>query len=140
MLTGPKFQAKFQATLYFYLGRATEIHSPSKDFCFCACVCQGFLSQTLTLHRTAGKGKETSFIPLYHFRPFTRTQTFIRNFSCKMITTYFYRINKNLQLPDSYSMRFTQLIYHLIDWWWNINLHVCLFYVLILGFYYSNLT
>ena len=32
---------------------------------------QGFLSQTLTTHRTAGEGRGPSFIPLYQFHPLT---------------------------------------------------------------------
>ena len=30
---------------------------------------QGFLSRTLTTHRTAGEGRGPLFIPLYHFHP-----------------------------------------------------------------------
>ena len=50
---------------------------------------QGFLSRTLTIHRTAGEGKGPSFIPLYHFHPLTNIQTFICNFACEMTITYF---------------------------------------------------
>ena len=32
---------------------------------------QGFLSRTLTTHRTAGEGRGPSFIPLYHFHLLT---------------------------------------------------------------------
>ena len=48
---------------------------------------QGFLSRTLTTHRTAGEGRERSFILLYHFHLLTNIQTFICNFACEM--TYF---------------------------------------------------
>ena len=49
----------------------------------------GFLSQTLTIHRTAGEGRGPSFIPFYHFHPLTNIQTFICNFACEMTITYF---------------------------------------------------
>ena len=50
---------------------------------------QGFLSRTLTTHRTAGEGRGPSFIPLYHSHPLTNIQTFICNFTCEMTITYF---------------------------------------------------
>ena len=49
----------------------------------------GFSSKTLTIHRTAGEGRGSSFIPLYHFHPLTNIQTFICNFACEMTITYF---------------------------------------------------
>ena len=50
---------------------------------------QGFLSQTLTIHRTAGEGRGPFSIPLHHFYPPTNIQTFICNFACEMTITYF---------------------------------------------------
>ena len=50
---------------------------------------QGFLSQALTIHRTAGEGRGPSFTPLYHFHPLTNIETFICNFACEMTITYF---------------------------------------------------
>ena len=50
---------------------------------------QGFLSQTLTTHRTAEEGKGPSFIPLYHFHSLTNIQAFSCNFVCEMTITYF---------------------------------------------------
>ena len=50
---------------------------------------QGFLSRTLTAHRTAGEGRRPSFIPLFHFHPLTNIQTFICNFAREMTITYF---------------------------------------------------
>ena len=50
---------------------------------------QGFLSQTLTIHRTEGEGKGPSFIPLYHFHLLTNIQAFINNFACEMTITHF---------------------------------------------------
>ena len=49
----------------------------------------GFLSRTLTTHRTAGEGRGPSFIWLYHSHPLTNIQTFICNFACEMTITYF---------------------------------------------------
>ena len=53
---------------------------------------QGFLSRTLTTHRTAGEGRGPFFISLYHFHPRTNIQTFICNFACEMTTHIFNRI------------------------------------------------
>ena len=50
---------------------------------------QVIFSQTLTIHRAAGKGRGSSFIPLYHFHPLTNIETFICNFACEMTITYF---------------------------------------------------
>ena len=50
---------------------------------------QGFLSRTLTTHKTAGEGRGPSFIPFYHFYPLTNLQTFIYNFAGEMTITYF---------------------------------------------------
>ena len=50
---------------------------------------QGFLSRTLTTHRTAWEGRGPSFIPLYHFHPLTNIQTIICNFAREMAITYF---------------------------------------------------
>ena len=48
-----------------------------------------FSSQTLTIHRIAGKGRGPFFIPLYHFHQLTNIETFICNFECEMTITYF---------------------------------------------------
>ena len=37
---------------------------------------QGFLSRTLTTHRTPGEARELFFIRLYHFHPLTNSRTF----------------------------------------------------------------
>ena len=50
---------------------------------------QGFLSRTLTTHRTAGEGRRPLFIPLYHFHPLTNIQILVCNFACMMTITYF---------------------------------------------------
>ena len=54
------------------------------SFIACQFFCQGFLSQTLTIHRTLGEGRGPSFFPLYHFHPLTNMETFICNFSCEI--------------------------------------------------------
>ena len=62
---------------------------------------QGFLSWRLTTHRTAGKGRWPSFVPLYHFHPLTNIQTFICNFACEMtITSYFHSHRLYFQLQS----------------------------------------
>ena len=62
---------------------------PCSDFKWEQIFLSGFSSQTLAIHRTAGEGRVPSFIPLYHFHPFTNIQTFICNFACEMTITYF---------------------------------------------------
>ena len=47
---------------------------------------QGFLSKTLTIHRTAGEGRGPTFIPLYRFHSLTNIETFICNFACEMLS------------------------------------------------------
>lgn len=47
---------------------------------------EGLLSQALTIHETAGKGRRLS--SLNHFHPLTDVQTFIYNFSSEMTTLY----------------------------------------------------
>ena len=60
---------------------------------------QGFLSQTLMIHRTAGEGRGPSFISLYYFYLLTNIETFICNFACDLNITYFKL--KRLCLPNS---------------------------------------
>ena len=48
-----------------------------KTYNICFFFYQGFLSRTLTTHKTAGEGRGPSFIPFYHFYPLTNIQTFI---------------------------------------------------------------
>ena len=87
---------------------------------------QDFLSQTLAIRRTAGEGRGPSFIPLCQSHPLTNVQTFICNFAGEMTITYF--LSHRLYLPDCYSIKFTTLLnYHLIDWWCNVTLFICLF-------------
>ena len=71
----------FHPVLKFHLGLA----KPSWNFNsvywigFFTCnffFCQGFLSQTLTVDRTAAEGRGASFISLYHFHPITNIEIF----------------------------------------------------------------
>ena len=79
---------------------------------------QGFLSRTLTTHRTAGEGRGPSFIQLYLFHPLTNIQTFICNFACEILRPY-------------------RITIWLID---DVKFVLaCLLDDLILGFCYSNL-
>ena len=55
-------------------------------FCFVFFFYQGLLSQTLTIHRTAGERRGPTFIPLYHFHSLTNIETFICNFACEMLS------------------------------------------------------
>ena len=97
--------------------------------------CQGFLSQTLAIHRVAGEGRGPSFIPLYHFHPLTniyashlfaslhvrRPRVFNRN-ACVYQTAEIYHV---MELP--------------FDWLIDDAMFVCLLDELILGFRYSDL-
>ena len=54
----------------------------TRNSSFCVILSSQFFSisvffQTLTIKKTAGEGKEPSFIPLYHFNPLTNIQAFI---------------------------------------------------------------
>ena len=51
--------------------------------------CQGFLSRTLTTHRTAGEGREPSYSTLPLPPADGHIQTFICNFAREMTITYF---------------------------------------------------
>ena len=83
------------AALKFYLKRrnffiARYLFLPFlQDFIYIFFFYQGFLSQTLTIHTTAGEGRGSSFIPLYQFHPLTNIHTFVCNFACEMTITYF---------------------------------------------------
>ena len=102
---------------------------------------QGFLSQTLTIHKAAGEqgltihraareGRGPSF--WFHYTTSTRSLIFKHIFATlwdvrwEMWDDCFW--SQRLCLPDCCSMRFTTLSnYHLIDWlidWWC---NVCLF-------------
>ena len=50
---------------------------------------QGFLSRTLTIHRTAREGRGPSFIPLYHFHPLMNIETFICNLEERWLSRIF---------------------------------------------------
>ena len=82
---------------------------------------QGFLSQTLTIHRTAGEERGPSFIPLYHC---SRT---LRHLFATLHVRWLSRIfNRNAcayQTATWWDLPPYQINIWLIDWWCN----VCLF-------------
>ena len=84
---------------------------------------QGFLSQTLTIHRTAGEGRGLSLIPLCHFHPLTNIEIFICNFACEMTIAYFYRNACVYQTANRWDLPPYRITIWVIDWWCNI----CLF-------------
>ena len=84
---------------------------------------QGFLSQTLTIHRTAGEGRGPSFIPLYHFHPLTNIETLICNFACEMNIIILNRNACVYQAATLWDLPTYGITIWLIEWWCN----VCLF-------------
>ena len=87
---------------------------------FCYFFYQGFLSETLTIHRTAREGRGPSFIPLYHFHPLTNLQTFI----LKLCTIFIFNRNACVyQTATRWDLPPYRITIWLIDLWCNI----CLF-------------
>ena len=87
---------------------------------FCYFFYQGFLSETLTIHRTAREGRGPSFIPLYHFHPLTNIQTFI----LKLCTIFIFNRNACVyQTATRWDLPPYRITIWLIDLWCNI----CLF-------------
>ena len=84
---------------------------------------QGFLSQTLTIHRTAGEVRGPSFIPLYHFHPLTNIETLICNFACEMNIIILNRNACVYQAATLWDLPTYGITIWLIEWWCN----VCLF-------------
>ena len=73
-----------------YRNQSIDLQSKSMDwFLYILFFYQGFLSRTLTTHRTAGEGRGPFFIPLYHFQSLTNIQALICNFACETTITYF---------------------------------------------------
>ena len=96
---------------------------------------QGFLSQTLTNHRTAGKRRGPSFIPLNHFHPLTNIETIICNFDDYHVFLIATLVFTRLLLNEIY-----YLIELPFDWLIDDAMFVCLLDELILGVCYSDLT
>ena len=88
LLTKEK-QDSYENAKICYTGNENLENKYFKGKKHCFFFLSGFLSQTLTTHRTAGEGRGPSFIPLYHFHLLTNIQTFICNFACEMTITYF---------------------------------------------------
>ena len=83
--------------------------------------CQGFLSQTLTIHRTAGERRGSSFIPLYHFHSIKTLRHLFETLHVRWISRIFNR-NACFQIYHLNELPFDWLIDWLIDWWCNICL------------------
>ena len=97
---------------------------------------QGFLSQTLTIHRTAGKKED--HVP---FLSTTSTRTFRHLFAtlhAKWLPHIFNRIACNYQATTRWDVTSFRITIWLIDDAMIIS--ICLLYDLILGFCCSNLT
>ena len=69
---------------------------------------QGFLSWTLTTHRTPGEERTPSLIPFYHFHSLTNIQTVICNFACVMTIIF-------LMAPLVFTRLLLDEIYHLLE-------------------------
>ena len=66
---------------------------------------QSFLSQTLTIHRTAGQWRGSLFVSIYHFHLLTNIQTFICNFGCE-VTSRIFRVRSYMRgKMNSYRFR-----------------------------------
>ena len=72
--------------------------------------CQGFFSRTMTTDKTAGEGRGTSFIPLYHFHPLTNIHTFILQL-CMFDDYHIFLI-----APLIFTRLLLDEIYHLIEY------------------------
>ena len=96
---------------------------------------QGFLSQTLTIDRTAAEGRGASFISLYHFHPLTNIEIFFATLHVRWLSRIF---NRN---PCAFQTTIDE-IYNLIelpfDWLINDAIFVCLLDELILALCYSD--
>ena len=99
---------------------------------------QGFLSRTLTTHRTTGQRRGPYFIPLYHFHPLTNIQKRIWSLSAPICTWDSYHIF--LIATFVFTRLLLDGIYHLIellfDWlmMWYRFLFTCLLNWYYLGF------
>ena len=92
---------------------------------------QGFLSQTLTIHRTAVEGRGPSFIPLYHLHQLTKLRHLFATLHARWLSRIF---NCNAML----TRLLLNEIYHLIglpfDWLVDDGMFTCLLDKLFLGF------
>ena len=85
---------------------------------------QGFLSQTLTIHRTASEGRVPPFIPLYHFHPLTNIKKFIYNIylHVRWLSRIFNRNACVYQTATRWDLPTYQINIWLTDWWCNVYL------------------
>ena len=84
---------------------------------------QGFLSRTLTMHRTARVGRGPSFIPPYHFHPLKNIQNLFATLHVRWLSHIFNRIACIYQTATWWDLPPYRITIWVIDWWCN----VCLF-------------
>ena len=82
----------------------------------------GFSFLTLTIPRTTGEGRGTSFIPLYHFHPLTNIETFA-TLHVRWLSCIFNRNACVYQTATQWDLPPYAIKIWLVDWWCN----VCLF-------------
>ena len=90
---------------------------------------QGFFTQTLVIHRTAGEVRGQSFIQLCHFHLLTNIPTFICNFACEYLSRIFNRIACIYQTATRWDLPpywitiwlidYAMLIFCLFTWWFD---------------------
>ena len=93
---------------------------------------QGFISQTLAIHRTAGEVRRPPFITLYHFQPLTNIQAFVCNLHMRWLSRIF---NHNICVYQTATQRDLPpywITIWLIDWLIDGTMFVCLLDDLIL--------
>ena len=96
---------------------------------------QGFFSQTLTIHRTAGEGRGPSFIPLYHFYLLTNIETLFATLHERWLSRIFSRNACVYQTATRWDLPPCWITMRLIDW---DAMFVCLVDELIPGICYSD--
>ena len=99
---------------------------------------QGFLSQTLTIDRTAGKGGDHR---LFHSTTSTRSRIFRHLFATLHVRWLSRIFNRNAcvyQTATLWDLPPYRISIWLIDWWCDDAMFICLLDELILGFCYSD--
>ena len=99
---------------------------------------QGFLSQTLTIDRTAGKGGDHR---LFHSTTSTRSRIYRHLFATLHVRWLPRIFNRNAcvyQTATLWDLPPYRISIWLIDWWCDDAMFICLLDELILGFCYSD--
>ena len=100
-------------------------HSRNKKFTFLFLFVffyQGFLSQTLTIHRTAVEGRGPSFIPLYHLHPLTKLRHLFATLHVRWLSRIFNCNAHAYQTATQWDLPPHRITIWLISWWWNVYL------------------